>query len=352
VVVTYVPGFWFRLYSGKTVIAATDPIIQRNEITESVLDLSYEVEQPLTLLRSYEAKGAISFENYVSINHVWNRVSYSSGDGDTVYYRLNGVAMKVDLSSFSRDTVFDDANPSPKRLLINYVNDDLALTETLTVHNDTYATDVAWTITQLNSGVSDVSLYVSVFFDLQFHFEKAYIPGVLNWANPWSQPSESAGTDWAVVDFTPSNLTDDCIGFYADKEDIAYAVKFEQLPDWGNVGALADMQIDALRLQYNFNSSLSVNQNASVAYQILTFSKNSYPEMPAQPINVKSLFNLKPATQFEIASRDYHDYIKENNIEFMVYDRNQLDTKIIRCKLLELVYSNDRYVIFKIKNTT
>jgi len=347
VVVTEIPGFWFRLFSGKTVFAATNPIVQRNDVTEPVLDLSYELEQPLTLLRSYEAKGAISFENWVSISKVWNRVSYASGDGDRVNYALDGVPKNASLSTFSRNTVFDNDNLSPKRILISYVSDDFVLAETITVHNDTYPTEITWTVTPMNSKVSNVSLYMSVFFDLQFHFEKAYIPGVLNWVNPWSDPSQYKGTDWAVVDFA-SNLTD-YVGFYSDKEDIVYAVKFEQPPAWGNVGALTSRQIDAFRMIYNF-AGLSVSQNASIEYQILTFSKSSYSEMPAQPIDVKGLFNLEPADQFNVTGRDYHDYIKEHNIEFIVYDRNQLDTKIIRCGLLELVYSNNRYVIFKIKN--
>jgi hypothetical protein len=349
VVVTEVPGYWFKLFSDKPVIAATDPIIQRMEKAESVLDLSYEVEQPFTLLRSYEAKGAISFENYVSINDVWSMVSYASGDGDKVNYTLSGVSKEIALSNFTRDTVFDDGNPSPKRLLISYVNDDLALTETITVRNVTYPTEISWTVTPLNNDVSAVSLYMSVFFGLQFHFEKAYVPGVLNWENPWSKPSQSQGTNWAVVDFV-SKITD-YVGFYSDKEDIVYALKFEQPPDWGNVGALTSRQIDAVRMQYNF-TNLGMSQNASVAYHILTFSKSSFPEMPSQPIDVRSLFNLEPAAEFLVASRDYHDYIKSENIGFIVYDKNQLDTKIIRCKILELVYSNDRYIIFKIKNTT
>jgi hypothetical protein len=65
---------------------------------------------------------------------------------------------------------------------------------------------------------------------------------------------------------------------------------------------------------------------------------------------LKSLFDFHPATAFDVTSRDYHDYIKEYNIGFVVYDKNQLDTKMIRSKLLEIVYSNDRYVIFKIKS--
>ena len=79
VVVTEIPGFWFQEFSGKNVIAQTDPTVQRNEIAESVLSLSYEIEHPQTLIRAYEAKGDIADETYVSIDQVWNRISYSSG---------------------------------------------------------------------------------------------------------------------------------------------------------------------------------------------------------------------------------------------------------------------------------
>jgi hypothetical protein len=66
--------------------------------------------------------------------------------------------------------------------------------------------------------------------------------------------------------------------------------------------------------------------------------------------DLRGLFAFKPATTFEVSSRDYRDYIRDRNIGFLVYDKNQLDTKIFNCKLLELVYSNDRYVILKIKS--
>jgi hypothetical protein len=49
-----------------------------------------------------------------------------------------------------------------------------------------------------------------------------------------------------------------------------------------------------------------------------------------------------------VASRDFSDYIKENDIGFIVYDRNQLDIQMVHSKLLQLIYSNDRYAIFKI----
>jgi hypothetical protein len=348
VVVTEIPGYWFSLFSGKNVIAETNPIIERNVVAESVLQLSYEIENPQTLIRAYESKGDISDENYVSINDVWNRVSYSSADGDFISYSVNGVYKeKIPLSSFNQESVFEDQG-SPKKLIIHYFNDEVNITQTIIAQNDTYPINVDWTTSPAKSEISNVALYVTNFFDLHFSFTEAYIPGVLDWQNPWSNPSNFKENEWAVVNFSSSTLTDNYLGFYDETNEVAFALKFEDLPDWGNVGALDSMQIDAVRFQYNFYK-ININQTASFTYQLLTFWKNSFPQMQNLS-DLKGLFDFKPATTFDLTSRDYHDYIKEYNIGFVVYDKNQLDTKIINCKLLEMVYSNDRYVIFKIKS--
>jgi hypothetical protein len=165
--------------------------------------------------------------------------------------------------------------------------------------------------------------------------------------NPWDAPQAIKtvdGTNWAVATFTNTNLKDNYIGLYDDKNNVAFAFKFTDLPDWGNIGALGDRQIDAVRLQYQFND-LNVNQTSSRSYQVLTLSKNTFPTL--QPNTLQGLFNFKPA-EFTVTARDFTDYIKENNIGFIVYDRNKLDTQMIHSKLLQLIYSNDRYVIFKI----
>jgi hypothetical protein len=348
VVVTQVPGFWFQIFSGKTVIAETDPIIQRNEVTESVLELSYELEQPLTLIKAYQAKGDVSDENYVSINQVWYKVAYTGGEGNFISYGANGVYNElVPLSNLTKTIAFEDQGSS-KKLTINYFNNEINIAQTILVRNDSYPIDVAWTLSPIESELSNVALYATTFFDLYFSFEKAYVPGVLDWENPWDRPSDSIEDEWAVSNFSNSTLTDNYLGVYDEQKGVIFAFNFTELPDWGNVGALDSRQIDAIRFQYNFDK-ISINQTASFTYQTLTFSKNSFPEI--QDLSeLKSLFALKPATTFEVHSRDYRDYIKEYNIGFLVYDKNQLDTKIIRSKLLELVYSNDRYAIFRIKN--
>ena len=347
VVVTEIPGFWFRQFSGKEVFAATNPIVQRNEIAESVLALSYELENSLTLIRAYEAKGGISDEDHVSINHVWNRIAYSSGDGSFVNYSDNGIYVKNDLSTFNREIYFDNTS-STKKVEICYSNDAFRISRTVLMDNASYSIKVVWNLTSLESEVSDVKLYISVFFDLHFSFLEAFVPGVLNWENPWERPSEVEGSDWAVVNFNSSILTARQFGFYDADEKVIYALEFGELPDWGNVGALGNRQIDAMRFQC-VSDTLEMNQTVSFDYRILAFSESSVPDSQ-MPIDLAALFELSPSSPLTIIGRNYRDYIMEEGIKFIVYDRNQLDTKIMRCRLLELVYSNDRYVIFKIKN--
>jgi hypothetical protein len=352
VVVSEAPGFWFQEFSGKSVIAQTNPIIDRNIIAEAVLSFSFELEHPQTLIKAYQAKGDTSDENYVPIDGVWNRVSFSSESGDSLNYTQDGTTHQLRLNALSKQIVFENQS-SPKKIDFIYSNENITLTETMLVQNDTYPIDVSWSITPLKGDVSDVTLYLTTFFDLKWNFDKAQIPGLLDWVNPWDAPApirttHETGTNasnWAVASFANANLKDSYLGLYDDKNDAAFAFKFNDLPEWGNIGALGNRQIDAVRFQYQI-AELNQNQTVSRSYQILTMSKNSYPAL--QPSDLKGLFDLK-VPQFTVATRDFSDYLRENNIDFIVYDRNQLDTQILHSKLLQLIYSNDRYVIFKIQ---
>jgi hypothetical protein len=155
----------------------------------------------------------------------------------------------------------------------------------------------------------------------------------------------TSGNSWAVASFSNSTLTDNYIGLYDSRDNIAFAFQFNDTPSWGNIGALGNGQIDAVRFEYDFNS-IGVNQTVTRQYQTLTFSQNSFPTFQ-QPSQLQGLFGYKPA-DFSVSSRDYRDFIAENNIGFIVYDKNQLDYNMIHCKFLQLIYSNDRYAIFKV----
>ena len=65
---------------------------------------------------------------------------------------------------------------------------------------------------------------------------------------------------------------------------------------------------------------------------------------------LKNLFDFKSESPFDVKTRDYADYIKEFKIEFLVYDKNRFDSKLLSSNLLQLVYSNDEYVICRIKS--
>ena len=350
VVVTEIPGFWFSTFSGKNVTAQTDPTVQRTEIAESVLSLSYEIQDPQNLLRAYEAKGLVTDENYIPINQVWYRVSYSKSDGDFLSFTQNGTNYNVPLSDLNKQISFNEQS-YPKKLTLTYSNDYVVLTQTMLVQNDSYPINISWGVSPLKNEISNVTLYLSNYFDLHFNFQKAQIPGLMDWVSPWDAPSKTVGgpvgSQWAVASFSNSDLKDNYLGLYDNQNDAAFAFNFTDLPDWGNVGALANRQIDAVRFQYHFNE-IAVNQTVMRQYQVLTLTKNSFPDL--QQNDLKTLFNYKP-NQFIVSSRDYKNYIAENNIEFIVYDKNKLDPNMARCKFLQLIYSNDRYDIFKILNT-
>ena len=348
VVDTEIPGFWFQEFSGKNVIAQTDPTVQRNEIAESVLSLSYEIEHSQTMIRAYEAKGDIYEEIFAPINQVWDRVSYCSAAGDFINLTVNGNEFKFPLSQLNKQVVLED-QVVPKRVIVEYSNEYVNLTKTIEVNNNSYPFSVSWAISPLENDIDNVKLYLSTYFDLKFHFDEVQIPQFLDWINPWDAPAslrDAHGEDWAVVNFTSTELIDHYIGLFDNSSNVAFAFKFDDLPDWGNIGVLGNRQVDAVRFQYQF-SSLAVNQSVSRSYQILAMTQNSYPSL--QTSSLLNMFDFETA-KFLVSARDFTDYIKSNDIGFIVYDRNQLDTQMIHSKLLQLIYSNDRYVIFKVIN--
>jgi hypothetical protein len=350
VTVTEKPGSWFGLYSGKMVNAANNQIIQRNVAAECVLDLADEIEitkgyTPLTLVRAYDAKGSVSDENYVSMDGLWRRVSDLDKEAGAISFSLNGQPHSYTLTNLSRELTINNQNNSAQ-INIKYYNEEIVINEEISASNDNYAVNTNWTITPLTGDVSNVSFSLGNFMDLSFEFKSVYLPGILNWENPWDHATEKAADTWTVYNYTGSMLTDNYIGLYDEKRSVAFELKFGNLPDWGNVGVLSNGAVNALRTQYQF-SNIEKGQNQSVTYQILTFSKTSYPNMP-QPNEIKSMFTLK--TNNELTTRNFLDYIKESNIQFIVYNKDRFFTQLLQSNILTEVYANNDYIICKIKN--
>jgi hypothetical protein len=344
VVSTEVPGFWFQEFSGKNVTAQTDPTVQRMEIAEAVLSLSYELEHNQTMLKAYQAKGDTLNEYYVSMNQVWERVSFSSGSGDFLYYTLNGVRYEVPLNQLSKSITFNN-NATPMSITFQLSNDVVALTKTITAVDNSYRFNTNWTLTPLRSEVQNASLYLTTLFDLQYKFEVVDIPGLLDWVNPYDAPTGmlTKADTWAAASFTGADLKDNYLGVYDDTNQLGYAFYFNTTPEWGNIGSGFNRQLDAVRFQYNFND-VAAGQTVSASYDTLTLSKSSCPQLTRDTLHGL----LDYHTQETVKPRSFSDYLKNDNVGFIVYDRNELDPQVINSRMLQLVYSNDRYVIFKI----
>ena len=356
VVDTINPGDWFSIFSGKHVISQTYDWEGTNSIAESVLNLDYEVQRDQNLLKAYEPNGNITDENYVSIDQLWSRVSYSSLAGDFLSFSKNGVNYSFSLSEFSRIVSVNDRSEQ-KSIEFRFFNNQVALTQTILVRNDSYPINVFWSISPLNGEISNVTLFLTTYFDLEFHFFKAQIPQFMDWVNPWDMPSKiTYGKEWASVNFLSSDMVDHYVGLYDQEKQTAFAFNFTDLPNLGNIGALANHQIDAVRYQYYFKE-IGANQSAIRQYQVLTLTKDNYPIL--QPDELQCLFNIK-SNQFDVSVHNYKEFIAENNISFIVYDKNQFDIqtssslgssflpKLAQCQFLELVYSNSRYDVFKV----
>jgi hypothetical protein len=345
VVVTKVPGFWFQEFSGKNVTAQTDETVQYMDAAEAVLTLSYELEHSQTMLKAYQAKGDTLDEYYVNMSGVRERAAFSSVSGDSIAYNQNGVYHEVSMNQLSKEIVFQNQT-DPKSITLHLSNDDIVLTKTISVRNNTYPFDVSWTVTPLRGQITNASLYLTTHFDLQFKFDVADIPGLMDWVNPYDAPEPIKTTDetWAAASFAGANLKDNYLGLYDDTNNVGYAFHFTDLPAWGNIGSLGNRQIDAVRLVYEFDS-IAEGQTVERSYQTMTLSQTSYPSLARE--SLQGLFS-QTVQPFTVESRDFRNYIERDSIGFIVYDRNTLDTQIINSKILQLVYSNDRYVIFKI----
>jgi hypothetical protein len=193
--------------------------------------------------------------------------------------------------------------------------------------------------------VQNASLYLTTLFDLQYKFEVVDIPGLLNWVNPYDAPTAIVEKEetWAVASFAGTDLKDRYLGVYDDTNQLGYVFYFNTLPEWGNIGSGFNRQLDAVRFQYNFND-VKAGQTVSASYGTLALSKSSYPQLSRDTLHGLLDFH----TQVTVQPRAFSDYLQKDNVGFIVYDRNELDHQMINSQMLQLVYSNDRYVIFKI----
>jgi len=348
VIVTERPGLFFGLFSGKSALIAPNSVIKGSAMTENVavtvLNLAYEMENPITLLRISEARIPYELDQYsVLVHNIWERASFLHYEESSLSYTKNGKRFFMRLSDLSRKICWNEGD-SCKKLQVKYLlENEFALVEDIQMKNDRLPVNVKWEFVPLNKSVTNLQIHLSIHFGLNFYFDKAYVPGILEWENPWDAPSfrEEYGK-WVITDFSTKNWTRNYIGIYDSANKTLFAVKFADLPSFGIIGALATRQIDALRLRYDFEI---LDQAVSFGYSLLIFSEESLGFLNLN--NFEKLFDLE--NKLKVQYRDYLTYVKEFKIRFLIFRKENFQSQLLNSRLLQLIYSNDEYVICKIK---
>ncbi len=193
-----------------------------------------------------------------------------------------------------------------------------------------------------------MALDLNCYFDPSYAFTEANVPGLLAWANAFSHPTaKGADSGWAVTAFSRQNLeSDNCIEVYSESNQTAFAVKFLDLPESGNVGTLEGGRIDAVRFRYVV-PEVAGGGSVSFSYQTLTLSLTSYPQLK-DPYQMEALFG-QASEAFAVQSRNYQSIIADNHIGFIVYDASQFDPAVLGSGRVQLVYASSEYVVLKVE---
>ncbi|NLE06678.1 MAG: hypothetical protein GX638_17985, partial [Crenarchaeota archaeon] len=340
------PGTWFGIYSDKPIIAQTDRVVEWNVKAESVLDLSYEILNPLTMYRAYQSNGVITEENFIYHNMVWTRISYFAANTASITFRdSQDDHYTYALCDLSRTITIDNSS-QPVKIVINYSNEQFSLIQTTSVMTNTYPLTTTWQFTALNEDLHNVKLSLNYNFEPSVTFNNTYIPSILNWENPWDNFSRSEN-GWAITSFSEAIFSGDkFVSVYSKANQTAFGIKFVDVPTYGNVGVLSDRKVDAIRFEYNIDQ-VSTGSPVSKTYQVLTFSQTSVPELTSLD-EMNTLFEYESVEEMKVEYRDFVSIIQENNIGFVVYNKEQFNPSLLNSKVLQMIYANDKFIICKI----
>jgi len=347
VVVSEKPGTWLGVISDHKTVEETNPLLGRNVVAEAVLYLFYEMENTRVLTREYTSGDSISGQvMYVSVYNIWTKVL--SIPDDYVYVNstdIYGKSTVVSLSENAKKTYWMQRSVNESQLVSEYFHDLFTLEKVVTVHGESSKVDLAWRFTA-RQDLADIELKVFSFTEPSLNFREAFVPGVLEWQNPWDKPSFNLGDNWAVVECPPNNLGGNIAATLDVENGVLVVFEFDDFPDWFSIGALGNRFIDALRVGYEFGN-FTQGESREISFSALLYSFESRDIERWAQDGLKQLLDSK--TNLPVQGRDFLAYIKEYNIEFVVIDSQQLLLNVESSPILDRVYANDKFAIYAIR---
>ncbi len=352
VVVSEKPGAWLGAVSDHMTIEEENPRFGgRNVVAEAVLYLFYEMENTRTLSREYAFGDAISGQvMYVSVYNTWMKVLSIPDSYVFLNYTraqdIHGKSAVVALSEISKKIYWTQKSISEAQLVSEYSHELFTLEKVVTFHNESSVVNHVWRFTALQDLIA-IQMRVFCFAEPSLDFKEAFVPGVLEWQNPWDNPSRvNMSGIWALVEYSPNDWSGDIAAIFDVENGLQVIFEFAEIPDWLNIGALGNRVIDALRVGYEFGN-FTKEESREVSFSVLPYSFESRDIERGTQDDLKKF--LDEYTNLSVQGRDFLTYIEDYDIKFIVIDSQRFLSNMEASPILDRVFDNDKFVIYAIR---
>jgi hypothetical protein len=342
------PGTWFYIFSDHHIMEETNPLYSRNAVAESVLYSFYEMDNTLTLTREYTpASSSAGQAIYASVYNIWRRgINIPNNYVNLIYVNPLGEWVRIPLSETIEYIYWTRRTADKAQLVSEYTHKLFTVEKVVTFSSNSSVIDLKWKI-ETHQDLTDSKLEFANYMDPSFDFKEALVPGVLEWQNPWDNPTYiHVNGKWALVEGSSDILDENLVAIHDAQNGILAVFEFHDLPDWFSLGALDNRGIDALRLRYEFGD-LAEGENREISCSVLLCASEFEDIEQWAASDLQQQFDS--TTKLEIQERDFVTYIEEYNIKFVVVDTEQVPSNSKASPDLDRVYDNGRTTVYTTK---
>jgi len=284
---------------------------------------------------------------YASVYNMWEKVFSISDSTVYIVYSENAGAEKViSVSELPKEVYWAQKTSTSAQMASKYSHPLFTVEKQVSMNETSPLINLKWTFTA-NADLADAKIRIYSYTSPTLEFREALIPGLLQWQNPWDNATRRDSQDgWAVVECPPDSLSDDFVALRDSKNGRLAVFKFDDTPEWFNIGALENHVIDAMRLGYEFGA-LAKNESEQVSFSFATaaFEPNHFKWETTE--SLKQFMNSQ-APQM-IQTRDFLTYADSYNIEFAVVSTQQLPMDLGWTRTRNLIYYDGKLAIYSIR---
>jgi len=348
VITTRSPGSWFYIFSDHRTIQETDPIVARTAVAETLLYSFYEMENSLTLTREFDPISQSAGQAiYVSRFNIWKKaLSIPNSQASFIYVNPFGLWMKIPLSNTEENIYWRQNSNDEAQLVSEYVHELFTVEKVVIFSSNSSVVDIEWNI-EAHQNLASVKLVITNYVEPSLDFKEAFVPGVLEWQNPWDNATYIDGFGkWAVIEGPSEMLNENIVAMLDEKNGVLTVVELDEVPDWFILGALDTRFIDALRFRYELGN-LVEGEKSQVSFSVLVYAFEFEEIERGSTEDIKQLLDAN--MNLPVQGRDFLTYIEEYNIKFVAVDTQKVVSNIEATPALDKIYDNGRANVYTTK---